>query len=346
MQEISPRAWKIALDSYFEKSMFRTESSKIAGPKSEEYVILNCIYLSTFTAMDQLSIDRFDVEHIAPKDQMKKLIAKCNGSGLPISSIANLCYLPEYVNRSKRDRNFYQDTNYLQQIDLDVVEQKYSFTTREDLEWMDIPYETAEDFDVLKQFFTEFCAARFETLKKLFCQSMGIDYDAMQAPLEETIPTAIATNSGATVATTASTKNYVVECVNRAEKHIGVKLQRRNKTVYCSADDRVGIAIFTSKAYKQGQREKYWFAYRNNPLSQIAHCQQQYVVYGCKNANEVLMIPVSQTEALKEKLNFSVDDNGVISHWHIFLFRDIYGHMTHMISKPDVSEIDVDSYKI
>ena len=346
MQEISPRAWKIALDSYFEKSMFRTESSKIAGPKSEEYVILNCIYLSTFTAMDQLSIDRFDVEHIAPKDQMKKLIAKCNGSGLPISSIANLCYLPEYVNRSKRDRNFYQDTNYLQQIDLDVVEQKYSFTTREDLEWMDIPYDTAEDFDVLKQFFTEFCTARFETLKKLFCQSMGIDYDAMQAPLEETIPTAITHNNGVPAATTASTKNYVAECVNRAEKHLGTKLQRRNKTVYCSADDSVGIAIFTSKAYKQGQREKYWFAYRNNPLSQIAHCQKQYVVYGCKNANEVLMIPVSQTEALKEKLNFSLDDNGIISHWHIFLFRDINGHMTHMVSKPDVSEIDVDPYKI
>ena len=175
---------------------------------------------------------------------------------------------------------------------------------------------------------------------------MGIDYDAMQAPLEETIPTAITHNSGVPAATTASTKNYVAECVNRAEKHLGTKLQRRNKTVYCSADDSVGIAIFTSKAYKQGQREKYWFAYRNNPLSQIAHCQKQYVVYGCKNANEVLMIPVSQTEALKEKLNFSLDDNGIISHWHIFLFRDINGHMTHMVSKPDVSEIDVDPYKI
>ena len=58
------------------------------------------------------------------------------------------------------------------------------------------------------------------------------------------------------------------------------------------------------------------------------------------------MIPASQTEALKEKLNYSLDDNGDISHWHIFLFRDITGHMTHMVSKPDVSEIDIDPYKI
>ena len=112
MQDISPRAWRIALDGYFERTMFRTESRQIAGPKSEEFVILNCIYLSTFTAMDQLSIDRFDIEHIAPKEQLKRLIAGCSGVGLPISSIANLCYLPEYVNRSKKDRNFYQDTTY------------------------------------------------------------------------------------------------------------------------------------------------------------------------------------------------------------------------------------------
>ena len=96
--------------------MLRTELKKVASLKSEEYVLLNCIYLKTFTAMDQLSIDKFDVEHIAPKEQMRKLIEACKGEGLPISCIANLCYLPEYVNRSKKDRNFYQDKKYLQHI--------------------------------------------------------------------------------------------------------------------------------------------------------------------------------------------------------------------------------------
>ena len=61
--------------------------------------------------MDQLSIDKFDVEHIAPKEQMRKLIEACKGEGLPISCIANLCYLPEYVNRSKKDRNFIKIKN-------------------------------------------------------------------------------------------------------------------------------------------------------------------------------------------------------------------------------------------
>ena len=168
MIEISPRMWRNALDAFFDKSMLRTESKQIANPRSEEYVLLNCIYLNTFTAMDQLSIDKFDVEHIAPKEQMKKLIAATSGAGLPISCIANLCYLPEYVNRSKRDRNFYQDTKYLQHINLDEVERKYSFTTRNDLEWMDMDYTGSDDFDALKEFYEDFCISRFDVLKRLF----------------------------------------------------------------------------------------------------------------------------------------------------------------------------------
>lgn len=93
LNKISGRTWNVAMDSFFEKSMLRSESKQAANPKSEDFAILNCIYLKTFTAMDQLSLDRFDVEHIAPKDQMKELIKNCDGEGLPISCIANLCYL-------------------------------------------------------------------------------------------------------------------------------------------------------------------------------------------------------------------------------------------------------------
>ena len=99
---ISALRWETVLDSYFEKSYMRQESKKIANPSKEDIVILNCIHLPLFTAMDQLSLDTFDIEHIATKDQMKYKINNCKGSGLPISSIANLCYLPETVNRSKK----------------------------------------------------------------------------------------------------------------------------------------------------------------------------------------------------------------------------------------------------
>lgn len=174
----------VALDGLFERSMLRAEVKKVASPRSEEYVILNCIYLKTFTAMDQLSIDRFDVEHIAPKEQMRKLIEACNGDGLPISCIANLCYLPEYVNRSKKDKNFYQDKKYLLHVNLDEVESKYSFTEEADLEWMDMPY-TENDFPVLKEYYTDYCTRRFDKIKHLLCNSLGIAYEEIEDTSQE-----------------------------------------------------------------------------------------------------------------------------------------------------------------
>ena len=92
LQEISKDTWEAALNGLFERENMRKEKTKIASVSGSDLVFLNCIYLSTFTAMDQLSINKFDVEHIAPKEQMKKIINVCDGDGVAVSNIANLCY--------------------------------------------------------------------------------------------------------------------------------------------------------------------------------------------------------------------------------------------------------------
>lgn len=145
---IKDSRWIVAIDGYFESSIAKKENNKIKSVSSEDYVFLNCIYLDIFTTKDQLSVDKFDVEHIAPKAQMKKLIQKTHCDGLPISCIANLCYLPEHNNRSKGDKNFYQDTNYNGIVNLNEIEEKFSFTVKEDLDWMNKQY-GAKDAEVL-----------------------------------------------------------------------------------------------------------------------------------------------------------------------------------------------------
>ena len=124
--------------------------------------------------MDQLSIDKFDVEHIATKDEMKSLNRLTNGEGLPISHIANLCYLPEYENRSKGSKNFYQDNEYLKKSGntLETIESKYSFTKAEDLEFMDLPYNDS-DFDALKEYYLEFIKSRNKIIKEKFLTALG-----------------------------------------------------------------------------------------------------------------------------------------------------------------------------
>ncbi|MBU3176506.1 DUF262 domain-containing protein [Clostridium estertheticum] len=173
MKGIPKTAWESSLSGCFEQENMRNEKSKVSGTTKADLVILNCIYLSTFTALDQLSIEKFDVEHIAPKDQMKDLIEDCKHEGLPISNIGNLCYLPEYVNRSKKKNNFYQDTKYLNKVNLSDVENKYSFTKEEDLKWMDISYNKG-DYEKLKDSYMDFLKKRFNSQKEKFYLSLGI----------------------------------------------------------------------------------------------------------------------------------------------------------------------------
>ena len=176
MRPLSGRTWAVALNGFFEHSMQRSETTKIGNPGSEELVFLNCIYLQTFSAMDQLSEKKFDVEHIATKEQMKALIKDCKGQGLPISCIANLCYLPEYDNRSKGKNNFYQDKKYKSKVNIEEIEKKYSFTNESDLDWMNLGYANPEDFDVLREEYENFLTKRFDILKRKFCAAMEIEY--------------------------------------------------------------------------------------------------------------------------------------------------------------------------
>lgn len=340
LNDIPPRSWRTALDGFFDKSMSRNECKQIPNPRGEEYVILNCIYLSIFTAMDQLSIDRFDVEHIAPKEQMRKLIQSCQGTGLPVSCIANLCYLPEYVNRSKRDKNFYQDNKYLQKVNINEIESKYSFTRSTDLEWMDMPYERPEDFALLQKLYTDFCVTRFAIMKKLFCKSMCIDYEKMNDSYEDQ-----KSFQQDDIVIAEDDTDYYSLCAAHIEAASGIHLVKISKKVYKTLDGKKGYIILISKAYEQGNRQKYWFGYRRTRLPDIHDCHEQYIVCCCKDTEDDICFPVSQIEHNLDRLSCSIDE-GIITHWHIVLYRDSEGNMTQLLSKPDNEEVSVNEYKI
>lgn len=343
MIEISGRAWSVALDSFFEKSMLRAESKKVSSLKSEEYVVLNCIYLNIFTAMDQLSIDKFDVEHIAPKDQLRKIIENCQGEGLPISSIGNLCYLPEYANRSKKDKNFYQDKKYLQKINLHEVENKYSFTDEEDLEWMNMPYEKMEDFKVLKEYYTEYCTKRFEKMKLMFCDSLSIDYEKVD--INPDFSKQIVVTKQDEISVNKKIK-FADKCILKLAKKMEKEIIKVGRNVYRTKDNSEGFVITTSKMYPQGNREKYWFAYRKNQLRDIEMCKQKYVIYGCKDESTMIKLPVNEIEKRLDCINISKDEDGDISHWHMVFYKDVNDKITWLLSKPQIEEINISDYKL
>lgn len=342
MMNLSDSAWNIALDSYFGKSMLRCEAKQVPNPRSADYVLLNCIYLKTFTAMDQLSIKNFDVEHIVPKKQIKQLIENSNGEGLPISCIANLCYLPEYVNRSKKDLNFYQDKKYLEKVSLEEIENKYSFTEEEDLEWMELPYERQEDYEVLKDYYEKFCTSRFEKMKKRICLSLGIEYTKLND--EETLlqeQKSKSNNKKNIIPDSKRTsKIFKMECVSKVSEKLKVDLYEENKA-YKTKNKEYGFIFTTSKEYPRSNGSIFWYGYRKNNVDKIKDCKKQFYVLGCGNPDKVLVIPIEEIEKNLDKINASKDQDGNTTHYHIKLFMDKSGRIEWMLSLPTIHKIDV-----
>ena len=117
----------------------RLEIGRVTAPKEAEQVLLAVLYLSNFTAGQQLDDSKYDIEHLATKKLMKAQLDDFDGElRLPISSFGNLCLLPQYENRSKGEKTIYNDKNYLSKSKLTLkdLERNYTFTKKADLDWI------------------------------------------------------------------------------------------------------------------------------------------------------------------------------------------------------------------
>ena len=321
---IPANAWSVILDSYFSKTMQRAEYKKVANPGSEEYVFLNCIYLKTFSALDQLSASKFDVEHLAPKAQLKGLIECCEGSGLPISSIANLCYLPEYVNRSKGAKTIYKDGNYLKKVHESIadIEAKYSFTTESALEWLDMPFQGKDDFADLKSWYEEFCKTRFATLKTKFLESLGIEWNPNEISFEPGL-------AHGTDEPTKEARQGKIQGKNRPICEAAMsKFFARNpelawvKNAYnqCHDNQGNGYCFQVSKAFLRKDGRLYWYSYRKESLVGLEGCKNINFCFICADDGSCIKLAREEIEKHLSELHVSPHGDGT-SHWHIKFFR-------------------------
>jgi len=278
---------------------------------------------------------------------MKSLIAICKSDGLPISSIANLCYLPEKVNRSKGPKTFYQDVNYKKHIDLDEVEKKYSFTKAEDLEWMEMPYNSF-DAEVLKEYYMTFLNKRFKKQKEMFYDSLNIeaaDEDDDFAVLPESkIEEENHSDDEKVIGVKETYSDFHDECLQIIQRKLKISLTKQSRNIYIANDNSVGVAISVSKKYKQGTRDKFWFAYRTSYAEKMQSCKAMYVAYGCESCENVILIPIEVLESIKHRLRYTEKDGRI--HWHVVFFRNDNGSFSWQHSIPEVVETDLAQYII
>lgn len=147
---------------------------------------------------------------------------------------------------------------------------------------------------------------------------------------------------------TKSTEDIVDENAARSKtvqymfsNHVEIK----KNNLYKSQDDKSGYVILASKAYSDGDNEKYWFGYREKRFERIAECPNQHFVLICRNKTAlVLDIPRSYIDSIKIYLNNSTDEGGNIRHYHIVLHKTPEGKVTLQLSKPTLKRVEISQY--
>jgi uncharacterized protein with ParB-like and HNH nuclease domain len=136
-------------------------------------------------------------------------------------------------------------------------------------------------------------------------------------------------------------------CVEMAVNDDNVICVRKNR-IFKTADNKKGYSIISSKMYPQGDKEKYWFGYRNKRFEGIDSCDEQYMILACRNQKlSVVKFPRIFIEQNLDMLNASIDSaTGEITHYHIVIFKNQDGRMTMLLSKPVLREIDISEYVV
>ncbi len=136
-------------------------------------------------------------------------------------------------------------------------------------------------------------------------------------------------------------------CVEVAISERPITCIRKRRT-FKTEDNKKGYTVVSSKMYPQGDKEKYWFGYRDKRFEDIEDCDEQYMILGCRNKTlSVVRFPREFIEQNLGMLNTSVNsETGEISHYHIVIFKNPDGKMTMLLSKPALREIDISDYVI
>jgi len=167
-EEITEKRWDLLLDNYYQSQLQNNKQrERFSNPVNSDSVILNCVYVNLFSAADHLSSQKFDIEHLATKERMKSILKNFDDLKLPIACIANLCYLPEDINRGKKEKTIYEATDL--SIPISEIESKYSFTVNDDMIWISQTYNNEDRIQLVNNY-QRFLDKRYGIMKKKFIE--------------------------------------------------------------------------------------------------------------------------------------------------------------------------------
>lgn len=105
--------------------------------------------------------------------------------------------------------------------------------------------------------------------------------------------------------------------IKRLEEKLNMTLNKKMKSLYVTEDNQTGIITCVSHKYTQGQKEYYWFAYKEYYQENLKDYKNGYIAYICEGREDILLLPIEKMEEFKKSLNRSQR-----GHWHIQIYLD------------------------
>jgi len=138
--------------------------------------------------------------------------------------------------------------------------------------------------------------------------------------------------------------NFHEECILRIQKKLNINLIKQSRISFTNKDKTIGLVCSISKPHKQGQHEKFWFAFHPHQNDFLKIVSNAYVAYGCGSPDKLFLIPYNEFVPLIK--NFWTTENEDRMYWHVVIHdRD----KKFFIAQPQIekgSMIDITKYKI
>lgn len=116
---------------------------------------------------------------------------------------------------------------------------------------------------------------------------------------------------------TESPANFSEDCIEKIERKLGVHLIKQGRIAFSNEDKSIGIVCATSKKYKRGKNQSYWFSFHPHQQAFLDRFKEAYVAYGCGSEDTVLLIPISDFRSLVR--NMSTTERNGRKFWHVIV---------------------------
>ncbi len=142
----------------------------------------------------------------------------------------------------------------------------------------------------------------------------------------------------------ATPVNFHEECISRIQEKLGINLIKQSRISFTNKDKTTGLICAISKPHKQGQHDKFWFAFHPHQNDFLKGVSNAYVAYGCGSPDKLFLIPYKEFEPLIK--NFWTTENEDRMYWHVVIHdRD----KKYFMAQPQIekgSMVDITKYKV